>query len=66
MTDLERKVERYQKKIPRKEVSEAFKVFKLTGDEDIRENLMNMFGKNNIGYWHLIEQILILENILNE
>ncbi len=43
MTDLERKVERYRKGIPRKEVSEAFKVFKLTGDEDIRDNLILRF-----------------------
>ena len=33
---------------------------------DIRENLMNMFGRDNIGFWQLIEQILILEDILND
>ena len=30
-------------------------------NREIRENLMNMFGKDSIGYWHLIDQILILE-----
>ena len=29
-----------------------------------REYLSDTFGKNNIGYWQLIEQILILEDIL--
>ena len=29
-----------------------------------REYLSDTFGKNNIGYWQLIDQILILENIL--
>ena len=29
-----------------------------------REYLSNTFGKNNIGYWQLIDQILFLENIL--
>ena len=33
---------------------------------EIRENLSNIFGKYSIGYWHLIEQILILEDILND
>jgi serine/threonine protein kinase len=33
---------------------------------EIRENLMNMFGRDNIGFWQLIEQILILEDILND
>ena len=34
-------------------------------DNDIkREYLSNTFGKNNIGYWQLIDQILFLENIL--
>ena len=29
-----------------------------------REYLSNTFGKNNIGYWQLIDQILFLENLL--
>ena len=33
-------------------------------NREIRENLINIFGKDNIGYWQLIEQILILEDIL--
>ena len=32
----------------------------------VREHLTNIFGKNNIGFWQLIDQILILENMLNE
>ena len=32
----------------------------------IREHLINLFGKNNIGFWQLIDQILILENIKNK
>lgn len=35
-------------------------------NRDIREHLIKMFGKDNIAYWHLIEQILILEDILND
>ena len=35
-------------------------------NREIRENLMNMFGKDSIGYWHLIDQILMLEEILND
>lgn len=30
----------------------------------IRDYLSDTFGKNNIAYWQLIEQILILEDIL--
>ena len=33
-------------------------------NETKREYLSDTFGKNNIGYWQLIDQILILENIL--
>ena len=29
----------------------------------VREHLTNIFGKNNIGFWQLIEQILILEDL---
>ena len=32
----------------------------------VREHLTNIFGKNNIGFWQLIDQILILEKMLNE
>jgi hypothetical protein len=34
-------------------------------NDKIREFLTNTFGKNNIGYWQLIDQILFLEGILN-
>ena len=34
-------------------------------NDKIREYLSNTFGKNNIGYWQLIDQILLLEDILN-
>ena len=37
---------------------------KLTNNDKIREQLSNTFGKNNIGYWQLIDQILLLEEIL--
>ena len=33
-------------------------------NDKIREYLSNNFGKNNIGYWQLIDQILLLEDIL--
>ena len=33
-------------------------------NETKREYLSDTFGKNNIGYWQLIDQILILDNIL--
>ena len=33
-------------------------------NDKIREYLSNTFGKNNIGYWQLIDQILLLEDIL--
>ncbi len=32
--------------------------------DKIREYLSNNFGKNNIGYWQLLDQILLLEDIL--
>ena len=43
----------------------AMKKNKQENSEIIREHLSNTFGKNNIGYWQLIEQILLLENFLN-
>ena len=36
----------------------------LVNNDIKREYLSNTFGKNNIGYWQLIDQILFLENIL--
>ena len=36
----------------------------LINNDIKREYLSDTFGKNNIGYWQLIEQILILEDIL--
>ena len=39
---------------------------KFTDNNQIREHLSNTFGKNNIGYWQLIDQILLLEDILDE
>ena len=36
----------------------------LINNDTKREYLSDTFGKNNIGYWQLIEQILILEDIL--
>ena len=37
---------------------------KFSNNDKIREHLSNTFGKNNIGYWQLIDQILFLEDIL--
>ena len=45
------------------------KIMKKNKNENndiIREHLSNTFGKNNIGYWQLIDQILLLENFLNK
>ena len=39
---------------------------KKVNNSDIRSNLINIFGKNNIGYWHLLEQIFILQDLLKE
>ena len=36
----------------------------INNNDKIREYLSNNFGKNNIGYWQLIDQILLLEDIL--
>ena len=33
---------------------------------EIRENLIKILEKRNIGYWHLIEQILLFEEMLND
>ena len=35
-------------------------------DYNIREKLMNILGKNNIGFWQMINQVLILEDLLNK
>ena len=34
-------------------------------DYNIREKLMNILGKSNIGFWQMINQILMLEELLN-
>ena len=33
---------------------------------NVREKLMNILGKNNIGFWQMINQILMLEDLLNK
>ena len=33
---------------------------------EIRENMIKILGENNIGYWHLIDQILLFEDMLND
>ena len=35
-------------------------------DYNIREKLMNILGKSNIGFWQMINQILMLEDLLNK
>jgi len=35
-------------------------------DYNTREKLTNILGKNNIGFWQMINQILILEDLLNK
>ena len=35
-------------------------------DYNVREKLTNILGKNNIGFWQMINQILMLEDILNK
>ena len=35
-------------------------------DYNIREKLMNILGKNNIGFWQMINQVLLLEDLLNK
>ena len=35
-------------------------------DYNIREKLMNILGKSNIGFWQMINQILTLEDLLNK
>ena len=50
--------------------NKAYNYLKKTRNDNLinndikREYLSDTFGKNNIGYWQLIEQILILEDIL--
>ena len=34
-------------------------------NREIREHLIKILGKENIGYWHLIDQILLFESLLN-
>ena len=38
----------------------------FSNKDKIREHLSNTFGKNHIGYWQLIDQILLLEDILEK
>ena len=33
-------------------------------NRDIREHLIRILGKDNIGYWHLIDQIILFEQML--
>ena len=33
---------------------------------NVREKLMNILGKNNIGFWQIINQVLMLEDLLNK
>ena len=33
---------------------------------NVREKLMNILGKNNIGFWQMINQVLLLEDLLNK
>lgn len=35
-------------------------------NSNIRQELSDMFGKSNIGYWQLIDQIIFLEDLLNK
>ena len=35
-------------------------------DYNLREELTSILGKNNIGFWQMINQILILEDLLNK
>ena len=35
-------------------------------NRDIRENLIKILGKDNIGFWHLIDQIIFFEEMLND
>ena len=37
-----------------------------SNDYNLREKLTSILGKNNIGFWQIINQILILENLLNK
>ena len=33
-------------------------------NRDLREHLIKILGKDNIGYWHLIDQIILFEKML--
>ena len=35
-------------------------------NRDIREKLIQILGKDNIGYWHLIDQIILFEDMIKE
>ena len=33
---------------------------------NVREHLIKILGKDNIGYWHLIAQIILFEQMLKD
>ena len=35
-------------------------------NRDIRENLIQILGKDNIGFWHLIDQIILFEDMIKD
>ena len=35
-------------------------------NRNIRDNLIEILGKEDIGYWHLLDQILLFEDMLND
>ena len=42
------------------------KISNKKNDYNTREKLTNILGKNNIGFWQMINQILMLEDLLNK
>ena len=42
------------------------KIAKKKIEYNVREKLMNILGKNNIGFWQMINQVLMLEDLLNK
>ena len=61
--------------IGKKNFSRAYEVLKTDKqnkisnkkvDYSIREKLTSILGKNNIGFWQMINQILMLEELLNK
>lgn len=39
---------------------------KKNPDSNLREKLMTILGKDNIGFWQMINQVLVLEDLLNK